>query len=162
MATFDDLVFSHRLFMKGYPFSRYALDPVPCTPLSKPLSAARVAIVTSAGLHLPEQEPFDHSIKGGDTSFREIPNAVTTQSLRESHRSPGFDHTGLAADRNLAFPLDRLRELESQGVIGELNHRHFSFMGSIVLPRKLIDETSVQVAQMLREDGVDVVLLTPA
>ncbi|MFN7930609.1 MAG: glycine/sarcosine/betaine reductase selenoprotein B family protein [Blastocatellia bacterium] len=162
MATYDDLVFSHRLFMKGYPFAHYALDPVPCTPMRRPLSEARVALVTSAGVHLPEQEPFDHSIKGGDTSFREIPNNVVTQTLRESHRSPGFDHTGIQADRNLAFPLDRFREFEAQGVIGTLNQRHFSFMGSIVLPRKLINETSAQVARMLREDGVDVVLLTPA
>ena len=124
MATYDDLIFSHRLFMKAYPFSHYAHDPVPCTPLSKPLREARVALVTSAGVSLPEQE-------------------------------------GIAADRNLGFPLDRFRELEAQGVIGELNHRHFSFMGSIVMPRKLIDETSVQVAQMLRADAVDVVFLTP-
>lgn len=161
MATFDDLVFTHRLFMKGYPFRHYALDPVPCTPLGKPLSEARVALVTSAGVSLPGQQGFDHSIKGGDTSFREIPNTVETQTLVETHRSPGFDHTGIAADRNLAFPLDRFRELEADGVIGELNHRHFSFMGSIVMPRKLIDETSVEVARMLRADGVDIAFLTP-
>lgn len=161
MATFDDLVFSHRLFMKAYPFSHYAFDPVPCTPMRKPLKEARIALVTSAGVHLPEQVAFDQSIKGGDTSFREIPNTVETQTLRESHRSPGFDHTGIATDRNLAFPLDRFREVEAQGVIGELNYRHFSFMGSIVLPRKLIDETSVQVAKMLHDDKVDAVFLTP-
>ena len=161
MATYDDLLWSHRLFMKGYPFGHYALDPVPCTPLRKPLSEARVALVTSAGVSLSEQKGFDHSIKGGDTSFREIPNTVETQTLLETHRSPGFDHTGIAADRNLGFPLDRFRELAAQGVIGALNHRHFSFMGSIVMPRKLIDDTSVQVAQMLRADEVDVVFLTP-
>ncbi len=162
MATYDDLLWSHRLFMKGYPFGHYAVDPVPCTPLGKPLSEARIALVTSAGVHLPEQTGFDHSIKGGDTSFRAIPNTVVTNTLLESHRSSGFDHTGIEADRNLAFPLDRFRELAAQGVIGELNHRHFSFMGSIVMPRKLIDETSVQVAQMLRADNVDAVFLTPA
>jgi D-proline reductase (dithiol) PrdB len=162
MATYDDLIWSHRLFMKGYPFARYALNPVPCTPLAKPLNEARVALVTTAGVHLPEQEGFDHSIKGGDTSFRAIPNTIETQTLVESHRSSGFDHSGIAADRNLAFPLDRFRELEAQGVIGELNHRHFSFMGSIVMPGKLIDDTSVQIAQMLRADRVDAVFLTPA
>jgi D-proline reductase (dithiol) PrdB len=161
MATYDDLLWSHRLFMRGYPFGHYALDPVPCTPLRKPLSEARIALVTSAGVHLADQESFDHSIKGGDTSFREIPNTVETQTLIENHRSSGFDHTGVEADRNLAFPLDRFRELEANGVIGELNHRHFSFMGSIVMPRKLIDDTSVQVAQSLRADKVDVVFLTP-
>ncbi|NBO63817.1 MAG: hypothetical protein EBU88_03005, partial [Acidobacteria bacterium] len=84
-----------------------------------------------------------------------------TASLTESHRSQSFDHQGVAADRNLAFPLDRFRELERAGIVGQLNHRHFSFMGSIVGPRPLIEETAPAVAQMLREDGVDAVFLTP-
>lgn len=161
MATYDDLSLHVRLFMKGYPFARYALDPVPCAPLRKPLSQARVALVTTAGLRTPEQAEFDHSIKMGDTSFREIPHDVDVPTLIESHRSYAFDHTGIEADRNLAFPLERFRELLAQGVIGALNQRHFSFMGSIVGPRKLIDETAPAVAQMLRDDGVDVALLTP-
>src|SRR5690348_18308422 len=81
MAEYDDLSLPDRLFMKGYPFSRYRLDPVPGAPLSKPLAEARVALVTTAGLHTAEQRAFDHSIKMGDTSFREIPNTVETQSL---------------------------------------------------------------------------------
>jgi len=161
MATYDDLSLTVRLFMKGYPFSRYAIDPVPCTPLAKPLNEARVALVTTAGLHTPDQPGFDSSIKMGDTSFREIPNTVETHSLIESHRSPAFDHAGVQADRNLVFPLDRFRELVARGEVGELNHRHFSFMGSIVGPRLLIGETAPRVAQLLREDRVDVAFLTP-
>lgn len=161
MATYDDLDLHVRLFMKGYPFSRYAVDPPARTTLRRPLHQARVALVTTAGLVTPEQTCFDSSIKMGDASFREIPNTVETQTLIESHRSYSFDHNGLAADKNLAFPLDRFRELEAQGAVGELNHRHFSFMGSIVGPRKLIEETAPQVARQLREDGVDAVLLTP-
>lgn len=161
MASYADLSLHVRLFMKGYPFARYRIDPVPCAPLRKPLSEARVALVTTAGLRTPEQPDFDHSNKKGDPSFREIPNTIATQTLIESHRSYSFDHAAVQSDINLAFPLDRLRELETQGVLGELNHRHFSFMGSIVGPRKLINETAPQVAQMLRADGVDVVLLTP-
>ncbi|HWQ36586.1 MAG TPA: glycine/sarcosine/betaine reductase selenoprotein B family protein [Blastocatellia bacterium] len=161
MATYSELILPYRLFMRGYPFSRYAVSPVPCAKLEKPLSAARVALVTTAGLHTPEQAGFDSSIKGGDTSFREIPNTVETATLIESHRSDAFDHSGIRADRNLAFPLDRFRELEARGEIGELNHRHFSFMGSIVVPRCLIAETAPQVAEMLRGDGVDAAFLTP-
>jgi D-proline reductase (dithiol) PrdB len=161
MANYDELSLHVRLFMKGYPFARYALDPVPCAPLHKPLARARVALVTTAGLRTPAQADFDHSIKMGDSSFREIPNEIATQTLVESHRSYAFDHAGVEADRNLVFPLDRFRELQERGVIGELNHRHFSFMGSIVGPRKLIDESAPAVAQMLRDDGVDAALLTP-
>lgn len=161
MATYDDLSLHVRLFMKGYRFSRYAIDPLPIAKLPKPLSNARIALVTTAGFRTPGQPDFDHSIKMGDPSFREIPNTIHTATLVESHRSYAFDHTGLAADANLAFPLDRFRELEAQGRIGQLNHRHFSFMGSIVGPHKLIEETAPQVARALREDQVDAVFLTP-
>jgi D-proline reductase (dithiol) PrdB len=162
MAEYDDLSLPDRLFMRSYPFSRYRLDPVPCAPLSKPLAEARVALVTTAGLHTAEQPAFDHSIKMGDTSFREIPNTVETQSLGESHKSKGFDHSGIQADRNLVFPLDRFRELVARSEVGELNRRHFSFMGSIIGPRNLIEETAPRVARLLRDDGVDAVFLTPA
>ena len=161
MATYDDLSLHVRLFMKGYRFSRYAIDPLPHAKLRRPLREARVALVTTAGLKMPGQPDFDHSIKMGDTSFREIPNQIETRTLIESHRSYAFDHSGVAADNNLAFPLDRFRELVAQGVIGELNHRHFSFMGSIVGPHRLTEETAPQVARSLREDQVDAVLLTP-
>jgi D-proline reductase (dithiol) PrdB len=161
MANYNDLSLPVRLFMKGYPFSRYAVVPVPCARLKKPVRAARVALVTTAGLHTPEQPDFDRSIKMGDPSFREIPNAIDVRSLMESHRSHSFDHSGIEADANLAFPLDRFRELESENVIGELNHRHFSFMGSIIGPRKLIETTAPQVARLLVEDQVDVAFLTP-
>jgi D-proline reductase (dithiol) PrdB len=161
MATYDDLSLHVRLFMKGYPFARYSIDPVPCAPLTKPLSQSRVALVTTAGLRTPDQRDFDHSIKMGDSSFREIPNTIETRSLVESHRSYAFDHSGIQSDANLAFPLDRFRELESRETIGELNHRHFSFMGSIVGPRRLLEETAPQVARMLKEDNVDAVFLTP-
>jgi len=161
MATYDDLSLTVRLFMKGYPFAHYAIDPAPCARLAKPLSQARVALVTTAGLRTPEQADFDASIKMGDSSFREIPNTVETDSLIESHRSHAFDHSGIQADRNLALPLDRFRELVARGQVGELNHRHFSFMGSIVGPRRLIGESAPQVARLLLEDKVDAAFLTP-
>lgn len=161
MATYDDLSLYVRLFMKGYPFRRYMIEPTPGARLAKPLGESRVALVTTAGLRTPGQGDFDHSDKRGDPSFREIPNATETGQLVESHRSYAFDHEAVRSDVNLAFPLDRFRELESRGVIGALNHRHFSFMGSIVGPRRLIDETAPQVARMLAEDGVDVAFLTP-
>lgn len=161
MATYRELILKYRLFMKAYSFSRYAIQPTPCAKLDKPLSAARVALITTAGLHSPEQPGFDHSIKGGDASFREIGGAVVTSTLIESHKSDAFDHSGVQADRNLAFPLDRFRELEARGAIGALNHRHFSFMGSITKPEQLIAETAPLAARMLRDDGVDVAFLTP-
>lgn len=147
--------------MKGYPLSRHGINPVPYAPLRKPLSESRLALVTTGGLHLPNQSSFDGSNKMGDCSFREIPNDVDVRVLIEGHKSKSFDHSGVACDRNLVFPLDRFRELESRGEIGGLNARHFSFMGAIIGPGRLTGETAPQVARMLREDEVDAVFLTP-
>ncbi len=160
MATYKEMSLPVRLFMKGYPFSRYAIDPVPCAQLRMPLSEARMALVTTAGLHTPQQKSFDQ-VTIGDSSFREIPNTIATEDLIESHNSSSFDHAGVEADRNLVFPLDRFRELIERGTIGELNHRHFSFVGSILNPRKLIKETAPEVARCLRADKVNAVFLTP-
>ena len=161
MATYGDLSTVVRLFMMGYPFGRYALNPTPCAKLAKPLRETRLALITSAGLHLPEQMPFDKSLKMGDPSFREIPRETDIAQLLEGHRSNSFDHAGIEADRNLALPLERFRELAAQGAIGSLNQRHFSFMGSIIGPRALINETAPEVARLLKADGVGAVFLTP-
>lgn len=161
MATYADLKFTHRIFMQNYPFSRYAIADNPCVKLTKPLSECKFALVTSAGLRTANDEPFNHSNKLGDVSFREIPNDIAVQSLVEDHKSSSFDHSGVQADKNLALPIERFRELVESKTIGSLNHRHFSFMGSIINPRKLIDETAPKVAELLKQDAVDCVFLAP-
>src|SRR5438270_3066145 len=115
MARLDDVDLVERLFLKGYPFHKYSPrsgDPVATavTPLHKPLSACTVALVTTAGLSLPDQPPFDVTIKMGESSFREFPADTAPQLLEMNQRSWSFDQTGILRDRNLAFPLDRLRE----------------------------------------------------
>lgn len=148
-----------RMFLAAYRWRR--IDPVPWTPLARPLSASRVALVSSAGLVLPGQEPFDGSVLGGDPSFRVIPGDADPAVLIDTHRSDAFDHTGLRRDQNLAFPLDRLRELAGAGRIGEVAPRHLSFMGSITAPARLIRDSAPAAAGLLVEDRVDVALLVP-
>lgn len=166
MAQLDDVELVERLFLKGYPFRKYsprADDPttMTMTPLRKPLADCTVALVTTAGLSLPDQPPFDVSIKAGDTSFREFPADISPQLLEMHQRSWSFDKTGVLRDRNLAFPLDRLHEMCQRGEIGAVAPHHYSFMGSIAGPRKLISESAPEVARRLVADAVDVVLLTP-
>lgn len=161
MATYADLKPHHRLFMMGYPFSRYVITDNPCARLDKPISESKFALITTAGLRLPDDKPFGHDKLLGNADFRIIPNDADVQSLCEDHTSSTFDHSGVRQDKNLAFPLDRFRELETQGKIASLNHRHFSFMGSIINPRKLIDKTAPQIANLLKEDEVDAVFLIP-
>ena len=159
MAELSELPFSARLFLKAYPWRR--IDPVPWTPLKKPLSQSRLALVSSAGFVLPTQARFDETIKGGDPSFREIPSDTPVATLVESHRSRAFDHSGMQQDPNLAFPLDRARELADCGRIGSVNGRHVSFMGSITAPGRFTHDHVPQAASWLTEDGVDVALLVP-
>jgi len=159
MAHLEDLKLSHRLFMKAYQFR--SVDWWPGARLAKPLNEARLALVSTAGLHPRDQLAFDPAIRGGDASFREMTNDVRVQQLKIAHRSSAFDQTGALRDRNLVFPLDRFRELVDRREAGSLNHRHFSFMGSITAPERLISETAPQVATKLREDQVDAVFLVP-
>ena len=159
MGDLNEFSLKYRLFLKTYPWRR--IDPVPWTPLQKPLAESRLVLVSSAGIITPEQKPFDNSIRGGDPSFREISSDVDVTTLIETHRSDAFDHKGIALDPNLAFPADRLRELAAAGVIGSLNHRYLSIMGSVTAPGRLIKKTIPQVVPKLVEDGVDIALLIP-
>jgi len=72
-----------------------------------------------------------------------------------------FDHAGIRQDPNLAFPLDRLRELAALGRIGSVAPRHLSFMGSITAPGRLIRDTAPEAARLFVEDGVQAALLVP-
>jgi len=159
MAQLTDLPLKYRLLIKGYPFQK--LDWRPGSVLSWPLAEARIALITSAGFFLPAQPPFDQSYRHDDCSFREIPDDTSVESLRIGQSSDAFDHAGIQADRNLALPLDRLRELASEGLVGESAPRHFSIMGSIVAPAKLISKSGPEIARKLQDDRVDAVLLTP-
>lgn len=159
MAKLSDLKLSYRIFMEAYRYRRF--DWRPGAVLGKPLERSRIAVVTAAGFHLPGQPPFDRRVRGGDTSFREIPADANLAALRIAHKSDAFDHAGIERDANLALPLDRLRELCAEGHLGGLAPRHFSFMGSISAPARLLSVSAPAVAAALAADDADAVLLTP-
>ncbi|MHB0968675.1 MAG: glycine/sarcosine/betaine reductase selenoprotein B family protein [Thermoanaerobaculia bacterium] len=159
MGELSEFPLKWRLFLKTYAWRTN--DPVPWAPLARPLAESRVAIVSSAGFVLEGQQPFDDAMKGGDPSFREIESNAEVAQLVESHRSALFDHEGIRRDPNLAFPLDRVRELAADGVVGSLNRRHFSVMGSITAPGRMMTDSAPEIARRLREDGVDAALLVP-
>jgi D-proline reductase (dithiol) PrdB len=159
VAHLVDLSLKNRLFMATYRYR--ALEPVPFATPARPLTEARVALVTTGAVYAPGQPPFDERLKGGDVSFREIEGGVDVSTLGIAHRSDAFDQTGFQKDRNLGFPLDRLREMAACGEIGLLNARHLSFMGSISAPGRLISETAPRAADLLATDGVDVAFLVP-
>ncbi|MDR3718587.1 MAG: glycine/sarcosine/betaine reductase selenoprotein B family protein [Bryobacteraceae bacterium] len=160
MAHLSDLKLTYRIYMAAYRYRQF--DWLPGPVLAKPLAESRIAMLTTAGLHSPDQPAFDETIKGGDWSYRELPADVDLASLHLAHTSDAFDRAGIERDRNLVLPLDRLRELVAKRVIGEPAPRHFSFMGSIPAPGRLVNQTAPEVAAKLQDDRVDAVLLTPA
>jgi D-proline reductase (dithiol) PrdB len=148
-----------RAFLAAYRWRR--IDPVPCAELGPDLSAARVALVTSAGFVAPGDPPFDPDVRGGDFSFRVLPDGIDVQSLEEHHRSDAFDSSGIELDRNIGLPLDRLHELVAAGEVGSAAGRHVSLMGSITAPGRLTRDTAPAVAELLAGDDVDLALLVP-
>ena len=123
----------------------------------KPLAECRLALVTTGGVHLPDQPRFDIDDPSGDCSYRKIPN--TAEELTWTHAYYRPDEN---SDLDAVFPLWTARGLENEGLIGELNHRHFSFMGAIHEPGSLVGKTAPEVADKLVEDKADAVLLTPS
>ncbi|MSO78437.1 MAG: hypothetical protein EXQ79_02385 [Acidimicrobiia bacterium] len=121
-----------------------------------PLAECTVAIVTTAALRRPTDEPFVRV----DPSFRALP--ANARDLVLDHWSPSFDRAAFAADMNVVYPVDRLTGLAAAGKIGAVGKRHLSFSGSqedSVSDIRL--ETGPRAAAMLRAEGVDVALLTP-
>jgi D-proline reductase (dithiol) PrdB len=159
MVRIAEMDLKLKLFMLGYPWRR--LDDLEPADRSTPLAECRVALVSSAGLVAPGQPPYDPDVKGGDWSWRSIPGDVEVASLAEHHRSEAFDHSGIEADRNMGMPLDPLRELAAEGVIGEVAPRHVSVMGSITAPGRFIRKTVPEIVEALTEDEVDVALMVP-
>jgi D-proline reductase (dithiol) PrdB len=159
MAKLSDLKLSYRIYMHAYRYRR--LDWRPGAVLEMPLSHSKIAVVTTAAFFCPDQLPFDETIRGGDYSFREIPVDTNLSALGIAHKSDAFDSLGVEADKNLALPLDRLRELAAEGKIGDVAPRHFSLIGSISAPARLLKFTAPEIVRKLAEDRVDAVLLTP-
>jgi D-proline reductase (dithiol) PrdB len=123
----------------------------------KSLDRSRLALVTTGGVHLPDQPRFDIDDPAGDCSYREIPTTATDLTWTHSYYRPDE-----GSDLDAVFPLETLRGLVSDGAVGGLSARHFSFMGAVHDPTPLVESAAPEVAGKLVEDQVDVALLTPS
>lgn len=134
---------------------------IPWAPLTKKIKDSTVAIVTTAGVHLVGQPPFDMHDKNGDPTYREIPSTAPRDQYTITHDY--YDHKDADKDINIVFPIDRLRELKADGYIGGVAPVHYGFMGHIDGPHidALVNKTAVEVAKKLRMNRVDIVILTP-
>ena len=126
------------------------------------LAEATVALVTTGGVHLVSQPPFNMGDPEGDPSWREIPAATPRDLLTITHDY--YDHRDAEADLNLILPRERLDELVAAGAVGGLFDPSIALMGHIDGRhlQTLREETGPAIARRLRQGGVDYALLVPA
>jgi D-proline reductase (dithiol) PrdB len=160
VAYFDKLDPKLRTFLQMYKWER--IDPVPWAQMRVPLDEAKVGLVVAACMTTTDQPPFKADQPDNDASIRVIPSKMDPSDLVNTYPEQGFDHTGLRADANLLVPLDRLREMEEIGEIGEFAPRTVSLCGHLPKPRRLITYTAPEISTLFEMDDVDVVMLVRA
>jgi D-proline reductase (dithiol) PrdB len=131
-------------------------EPPAWQPLKKPLSASRLGLIASGGIYVTGQVAFHYK---DDTSFRVIPTTVKTSDLRVTHFA--YDLTDARQDPNVVFPIDTLRRLQREGVIGALSEHAYTFMGGIYSARRVREVLAPQLTEHLLADEVDAALLVP-
>ena len=153
MVRLTDLNAGERAHLGGKHLPRF--DPPACVP-APPLAQSRIALVTTAGLHVRGDRLFDMT----STEYRAIGRDTAGRDIVMSHTSVNFDRAGFAEDVNVVFPVDRFRELETAGAIGSMADVHYSFMGAYLEPAEYAPSAR-ELAALLHGDGVDSVFLTP-
>lgn len=137
-------------------------DLIPWVEPKKALAKACVALITTGGVHLRNDIPFDMQDKEGDPSYREVPLAADRASLTITHDY--YNHADADQDLNLILPVDRLLTLEREGAVGRIHPVAYSFMGHIDGPHveTLRRKSAPEVARALLGAAVDYALLVPA
>jgi D-proline reductase (dithiol) PrdB len=128
---------------------------IPYTPRARELRDTVFALVTTAGVHLRDQEPFDLA---GDNTWRVIPGDARAADLMVTHGH--YDHRHADRDINCVFPIDRLRELAAEGVIGGVAEKHLGMMGYTQRLRDLYERAAPAMAALIERSRADGVLLT--
>lgn len=152
MARLDQLPQTMRSHLTDLPCPSFPTTPWKTGP---DLAKRRVALISTAGLHRRDDRPFE-SMSG---EYRLIPGTISADNLVMTHLSTNFDRTGFQQDWNVVFPLDRLRELAQEEMIGSVADYHYSFMGAA--DPAVMESTARKLAGSLKGDQVDAVLLVP-
>jgi len=138
---------------------------IPWTPMSKPLSQSTIALVTSAGISLKSDPPFDMERERreplwGDRSFRMIPRETTEKDIDVNHLH--INTTYIKQDINVILPLTRMAEFEKEGVIGRLAATAYSFYGFQWQNNDFLKEAIEPISKNMRLEGVEAVFMSPA
>ena len=143
-----------------YEWAHYA--EVPFTPLAKPLTACRVALITTAAPFRSDAgdqgpgAPYNakakfYAVYSGDTAL--------DHDLRISHVAIDSDHTR-ADDPGSYFPLPALRHLAAAGRIAPIAQR-FHGAPTNRSQRATLDVDGPEIVARCRADGVDAAVLVP-
>ncbi|MCP3853600.1 MAG: hypothetical protein GY745_01330 [Actinomycetia bacterium] len=159
-VNYVDLL-NQRYHQQGFPPYQWTINQdAPLTAPTKPLSECRVSMLTSGGVahcSMPEWDAF------ATNDFRLDEVDPTSTSGDFTVNDSYYDTTDASVDVNCVFPIDRLRELDEQGVVGSVADRLWSgFMGRIYSRTKILEESAPALAQELHDDEVDLFLLVPA
>jgi D-proline reductase (dithiol) PrdB len=128
---------------------------VPYTPVARKLAETTVAIVSSTGVYLKDQEPFGDN---GDESYRLLPGEMVTADLRFRHGH--YDTSEAEKDPNCVFPIDRLRELAAEGFIQRVSNKHVGFKGYSPNLKAQYEHLAPKIADEIERSQADAVLLT--
>jgi len=148
---------TRELYASHAPYRWVVNEDAPWTPLTKPLSKCKVALISSGGVHHKDQVPFHFK---DDISYYKISKDVNIRDLCVSHF--GYRADDARKDPNCVFPIERLRELEAEGVIGEFVDPAYTFMGGIYSARKVRDELAPRMVEELTANRIDLFYLVPA
>ena len=140
---------------KPYP-QQPVFEPPTLAPLRKPIDESTIGIFTSAGIQLRGDAPLAET---NDLSYRLIDRAVPYSDLVVAHQTPV--RVWALQDLNVAFPRNRLADLEAEGVIGRLAPRAVSMVGSITTFTELMEKTVPAIQKELESQDVDLLFLFP-
>ena len=138
---------------------------IPWTPPTKPVHQAVFSLITSAGISLKTDPPFDMEREKseptwGDPTYRAIPRDTAEQDIDVRHLHINTDF--IKQDINVMLPLARMRDLERDGVIGKLAPTTYSFYGFQWQGTGFLQSAIEPMAKQMKEEAVDYVILTPA
>lgn len=136
--------------------NRPVFDPPRLTPLRKPIGESTIGMFASCGAQLPEDPMLGET---EDISFRLIPRDTPMSRLVVAHKTKV--RKWAVEELNVAFPLERMRELEAEGAFKRLAHTAVSMVGSIQRFTELVEQTIPAIKQIYDSQGVDLVFLFP-
>lgn len=150
-----------RYRQQGFPAYEWTVnDDAPLTAPTVPLSECRVSMLTSGGVSHCSMPAWDAAARN-DFRLDEIDPASTAPDFEVNDSY--YDTADASVDVNCVFPIDRLRELADDGVIGDVASRHWSgFMGRIYSRTRVVQDAAPALAAELHDDDVDLFLLVPA